>query len=179
MIDSLEQDLSKLVIDHWALVFELYQRADELKRKVIDQSRDEFRQRESFIELEKLGVSLKGSGLWYVAFEHQNKLLSYVQVEVPKGTPRLGVYVRTAFTGSGVSYVEVKNSLSEDLRNRFSSIYDASAGSTRTLARTIVMDSYDLNDLISQTVDEVERQVEVGEALFEIMKAKMGRVEPT
>lgn len=169
MAETLDEQLDELVLQNWGLVYQLYARAEQVRKKLLEESAAAVAEHGLLTENNLSANLIKSSSKnWYLSLSHgEYDYVSYVQVEVETKSPRLGVRVLTGFKpGLGGRYAEVKDGVSGELREKYGPDFDGSS------SNAIVLDVHltgDHRHLPGRIVMEVERQLPMALAIRDVV----------
>jgi hypothetical protein len=179
MTDPIDAEFRELVANNWGLVFELYTRAQELRRRIGDESRAAVMQREFFKALEPLDVDVYIQGpTWCLRFKiPPHPYIGYVWVEVPTDCEKLTAKVYTSLGGLQGGYADIKRALKAETKAAFDVGFDSSAARATTVTRVIDLDPIrsDAEAMAQAVANEVERQTPLAAELREIVRARLAK----
>ena len=172
MADQLGTELKRMVLTNWGMVYDLQKRAEEVRQEVLSDTRSALVQAELAERYDGLVEEVRleqTKSYWFVGLRKANDLRSYVQVEVKTDTPTLEVRVWTGFTGQGVKYAAVKAGVAAAARASQVGALQMGGSNVITVERFIVVEGAELEAVMSETVEEVERQLAVAVELYGII----------
>lgn len=176
MTEDLDQELKQLVMNNWGLVYELHERAETLRKELLERTLAACKSDEVFASYQ-LGEDeiSRSSAYWYIGFPHEPwPHVSYVQVQVETTNQRPQVKVYTAFRQiKGFGTVETKMSIPEELRAAMGADFDSSGMTMTVVSRVLDLRGTSIDELVHEVVSEVERQMAVAAVLRDVIAERV------
>ena len=173
MSESVDSRLDNLVVREWSLVKTLWKHAERFRKDLLADLRRALEEHPEF-ELGRATAIRTGGSHFYVAYEHDRKYVSYTQVDFRGSQVSLEVRVWTGFSSNGVSTRSVKSQLSPELLEPRLDRFEEGA-EVKTLLKRIPVVGVAREDLQASVAKEVIDQMQVADALFEIVLGLRGQ----
>ncbi len=169
MPESLEDELVGLVTENWGLVFDLHQRALEIRDRLLTDTRARFEATEAFAGLSSMDPYFEGKTAWTIHFPAD--WLAWVSLGIETRADRPTARVTSAFNGRGVTRADVKAAVARRVPAAISSFGDAvDSRSSNAYLVSRACSSADPAELVELAVSEVQAQLEVALVAVDVIR---------